>query len=196
MDGDDLNVCALLRCHLELLHRGNAVYRIVDHDLGARNIVEAVERGLAGVTRGRDQNARGAALAGLAQGRGQQVRQHLERHILERAGRAVPQLEQVLALGELHDRSGVRAAELLVSVSLRCEVRQLLRRKVGQELAKDECRATLVVALCECFPVCFSESRKQSRAVKTAVRRDAVGDGISRGNLALPVSCAYIIHLS
>ena len=153
VDGDDLDVCALLRRHLELLHRGNAVYRIVDHDLGARDIVEAVERCLAGVARGRNEDARSARLAGLAQRSGQQMRQHLERHVLERAGRAVPQLEQVLALGELHDRSGVRAAELLVRVSLRCEVRELLCRKIGQELAEDERRASLVVALRKRFPV-------------------------------------------
>ena len=196
VDGDNLDVRALLRRHLELLHRGNAVYRIVDHDLGARDIVEAVERCLAGVARGRHEDARGARLAGLAQGRGQQMRQHLERHILECTGRAVPQLEQVLALGELHDRSGVRAAELLVSVSLRCEVRELLCREIGQELAEDERRATLVVALRKRFPVCLGECRERGRAVETAVRRDAVGDGISRGNLAFSVSCAYIIHLS
>ena len=107
--------------------------------------------------RGSDQNAGGTGLAGLAQGSGQQVRQHLQRHVLERAGRTVPQLEQVLALAQLYHRGGIRAAELLIGVSLRCEVRELLCREIVSELAEDERRASLVVALRKRFPVCLGE---------------------------------------
>lgn len=115
--------------------------------------MEAVERCLAGITRGSDQNAGGTGLAGLAQGRGEQVRQHLQRHILERAGRTVPQLKQVLALAQLYHRCSICAAELLIGVGLGRKVRQLLRREVGQELAENERRAALVIALRKRFPI-------------------------------------------
>ena len=158
--------------------------------------MEAVERCLAGITRGSDQNAGGTGLAGLAQGRGEQVRQHLQRHILERAGRTVPQLEQVLALAQLYHRCSICAAELLIGVGLGRKVRQLLRREVGQELAENERRAALVIALRKRFPIRVGKRGKRGRAVQAAVRCDTVGDGVCRGNLALLISCAYIIHLS
>ena len=195
MDGYDLDVSAFLRYHLQLLHGRYAVHRIVHHNLGARYIVEAVERCLAGVTRRSDQNAGGTGFAGLAQGRSEQVRQHLQRHILERAGRTVPQLEQVLALAQFYHRCGICTAELFIGVGLGRKVRQLLRRKVGQELAENERRAALVIALRKRFPIRVGKRGKRGRAVQAAVRCDTVGDGVCRGNLALLISCAYIIHI-
>ena len=194
-DGYNLDVPAFLRYHLQLLHGRYAVHRIVHHNLGARYIVEAVERCLAGVTRCSDQNAGGTGFAGLAQGRSEQVRQHLQRHILERAGRTVPQLEQVLALAQLYHRCGICTAELFIGVGLGRKVRQLLRRKVGQELAENERRAALVIALRKRFPIRVGKRGKRGRAVQAAVRCDTVGDGVCRGNLALLISCAYIIHI-
>ena len=59
----------------------------------------------------------------------------------------MPQLEQVLALTQLYHRCSICAAELLIGVGLGRKVRQLLRREVGQELAENERRAALVIAL-------------------------------------------------
>ena len=87
-------------------------------------------------------------------------------------------------------------AELLIGVGLGRKVRQLLRREVGQELAENERRAALVIALRKRFPIRVGKRGKRGRAVQAAVRCDTVGDGVCPAEtLRSSISCAYIIHI-
>ena len=75
----------------------------------------------------------------------------------------MPQLEQVLALAQLYHRCSICAAELLIGVGLGRKVRQLLRREVGQELAENERRAALVIALRKRFPIRVGKRGKRGQ---------------------------------
>ena len=62
---------------------------------------------LAGVARGGDEDAHLPLLAALFQARRKQVRQDLQRHVLERARRPVPELEKRRGVIEpVHRRNG------------------------------------------------------------------------------------------
>ena len=51
LDGDDVNVIALLRAHLQFLHFGYAVVGIEDHNLNAVGVLKPFKRGFARVAR-------------------------------------------------------------------------------------------------------------------------------------------------
>ena len=98
----DTGIVAALRDHLRLLHGGHAAVRVKDDDLRARDVAEALHRGLAGVARGRGEDQNFIVHAALLLCRRHQVRQHRERHILEGARGAAEQLEHRV----LTDRNG------------------------------------------------------------------------------------------
>ena len=70
----------------------------------------------------------------LFRGGCQQVRQNLERHILERTGRSVPQLKNVFSAVQLGDFGDVVGVEIFVVISALNAVTKLLLGKIGQEL--------------------------------------------------------------
>lgn len=193
-DGYNLDVPAFLRYHLQLLHRRYAVHRIVHHDLGARYIVEAVERCLAGITRGSDQNAGGTGLAGLAQGRGEQVRQHLQRHILERAGRAVPQLQDVHPFPELMQRRDRLAAEPFGRIGARRTVGDLLRGKVAQKQRENPFGALRIRQRRQRRDILPGKLRKALRHKQAAFFRKAADNRLRRRHLYGIVAGAVILH--
>lgn len=93
LDGVDRDVLPALGHHLELLHRADPVVGIKDSDLHPFNAAEALQRGLAGIPGGSDQNQDLLAVEGAAGCRDHQMRQQLQRHILEGAGRAMPEFK-------------------------------------------------------------------------------------------------------
>ena len=127
------DVFALLGGHLQLLHRAYAVLRIKHQDLGMRRILKAFERRLAGIAGGRHQYDDIPSAGGLRGRHPHQVRQDLQRHILERAGRAVPQLQDVHPFPELMQRCDRLAAEPFGRIGARRTVGDLLRGKVAQK---------------------------------------------------------------
>ncbi len=89
------HVRALLRGHLRLLHGGHAPVRVKDDDARAGHVVEALERGLAGVAGGGGQDDDLIVDAADRLGRGNQARQQAQRDVLERARRAAEELEDI-----------------------------------------------------------------------------------------------------
>ena len=90
-----------LRDHLQLLQGRDAGVRVVHADAGVGAVGETVERRLARVAAGRHQDEEvqvgGAPGVRLLQRLGEEQRHALERHVLERERRAVPELEHVTA---------------------------------------------------------------------------------------------------
>lgn len=69
------------------------------------------------------------------------------------------------------------AAELLVGVRFFREIRELLRRKFGQELTEDERRALLIIHAQHGVQFGFGQGRKLRWAEQAAVWRNAGCDG-------------------
>ena len=109
--GEHVHVAPLLRRHLQLLHLGNAVARVKDHDLYAVRILKPLERRLARVAAGRDEDEHLLLHAGDVAPLAQKVRQQRERQILEGAGRAVEKLEHIQARVYLDERRRVAVLE-------------------------------------------------------------------------------------
>ena len=59
LDRHDVDVLPVLRAHLQLLHLGDAVVGIDDHDLDALLVLEPLEGGLARVAARRDEDEDG-----------------------------------------------------------------------------------------------------------------------------------------
>ena len=159
------------------------------------DVAEALERGLAGIAGGRDQNADGLLLAGLLQGRGQQIRQHLQRHILERARRPVPELLHPDAFFGVYDRRGCRSVELLRAVGLFGKAEQLLLGKFVQIQLHELRRALRIRQLCKRFDLREGDLRNTFRQIQAAVAAEAFNNGFAGRQTASSVSCAYIMHV-
>ena len=147
-DGTDVDVLALLGIHLMLLHRGHAVDRIENDDLRMRNVAEALERRLAGIAGGRHEDDGVLAVADLRKRLGQEMRQYLQRHVLERAGGAVPELQQIhfcAVIGNGRERSGILSAELRGGIGGIDAFGDLLRGEIGEIHRDDELRPLAVI---------------------------------------------------
>ena len=136
----DVDVGALLRAHLQLLHLGYAVVGVEHHNLYALGVFEPLERGLAGVARSGDEYEYLFLYAADIAAPAQKIGQHRERHVLERAGGAVPQFEQVDAVVYFYERGGVafelgirrlERGEQLLAVVVVEVFAQYLRRPFG-----------------------------------------------------------------
>jgi hypothetical protein len=141
------DVRSLLRDHLLALQIAHAVCRVEDDDAGVGPVGEAVERRLAGVARGcyEDEEVLGERAGGLLGGDrfGEEERHALQRHVLERARRAVPELEHVRTCDDLGHRCDARVGPLVAVRGLH-ELRHALRCHVHAE-AHEEVRRPLPV---------------------------------------------------
>ena len=111
LDGANAHVVPLLRGHLQLLHRAHALIREKHEDARSRHVFEALQRGLAGIAGGRDQYHALLALQHALRRAREQMGQQLQRHILERAGGAVPQLQNAHVVVQRGHRRGGGALE-------------------------------------------------------------------------------------
>ena len=112
--GEHVDVAPLLRRHLQLLHFGDAVIGVKDHDLDAGGVLEPLERRLARIAAGGDEDEHLLFYADEVAARAQQIRQQSERHIFKGAGGAVEELEHVQPRVDLDEGGGVSALELRV----------------------------------------------------------------------------------
>ena len=101
-DGKRVDVGGAGRGHHPPLHAGDAPVRKQHDEIDIFEIGEGVDRGAAGVARGRDHD--GGALAALGQHMIHQARDELHRHVLERKRRPMEQLEQELVRPDLVER--------------------------------------------------------------------------------------------
>ena len=117
LDAHDRRVIALLRDHLKFLEAAHAALRIEDHNAGARDIRKAGHSCLAGVAAGRGQNLNLVGDAVLFRRRRHKIGQNRERHIFERDGLSVEELEIVSIVRE-GERRNFGCVELLVISAL------------------------------------------------------------------------------
>ena len=192
--GADRDVIARLRDHLQALDLRHTAVGIEHEDLRARHVGKALQGRLAGVARGGDEDAHLPLLAALFQARREQVRQDLQRHVLERARRPVPELEKRGGVVEPVHRCNGRVVKL-AAIGRGGEARKLLVRKLAQKRAHDRHGALLVRHAAQRLKLLRGHLRQRLRHEQAAVRREAAGDRLCGGNNMLMISCAVIIHI-
>ena len=183
------HVRALLRGHLRLLHGGDAAVRVKDDDARAGHVVEALERGLAGVAGGGGQDDDLIVDAADRLGRGNQARQQAQRDVLERARRAAEELEDI-AVAHLRERRELVRLELPL-IALFDERLHIgnIRKERGQN-ARGHGQRILAE---QTLPV--KVHRGQIIAdVQAAVGGDALQHGGGGARLQPVVSRALIVH--
>ena len=115
-EAEDREVLSRLRDHLQLLQRRDAGVGVVHADPGVGAVGEAVERRHAGVAAGRHQDEEVEVGDALGVGHLQrlaEVQGHaLQRHVLERQRRAVPELEDVTPRGHVAHRGDLGMVEV------------------------------------------------------------------------------------
>ena len=92
---DHMRVPAFGGGHLELLHVAHAIRRVKHGATGARHIAEALQRGLARIPAGGDQNADLPLFLVLLGSQLHQIGQELEGNVLKSERRAVKQLQHM-----------------------------------------------------------------------------------------------------
>ncbi len=147
--GNHVDVCALLRAHLQLLHFGNALGRVKDHNLYTLRVLKAFERGFTGIARGCGKDKNFFLYPAYIRSLPQKIGQKRKRHILEGAGGSVPQFKHIYAVVKANKRRGVVALELAVSAFARGK--QLLFIVLGKIFFQHLCRA-LGIAHFKHFP--------------------------------------------
>ena len=115
-DGADGNVAAFLRGHLELLHRADPILRVKHQDAGIFRIAEAFQRRFPRVAGRGNQNDDGLSVRRFLCGHPHQMRQNLERHILESTGRSMPELKNLHPLAQRVQRRDGRRPEALLRI--------------------------------------------------------------------------------
>ena len=191
--GADAHVVPGLGDHLQALDAGHAAVGVEDEDAGARHVPEALQGGLAGVAGGGHQDADAPLLPGLAEAGGQQMGQHLQSHVLERAGGAVPQLQKSGVVVQEAQRGHGGVVEV-VRVSSGDEALQFLPREFLQIKAHDLHRPGAVVQPRQAAQEGFVHRRDLGRDEQAPVRGDAHGHGLGGGVDQTVVSRAEILH--
>ena len=147
--GAHADVLPFLADHLQLLDIRHAAVGVENENFRMLHIAESFERGLAGVAGGRDQNADRLVLSGLFEARREKIRQHLKRHILERARRPVPELHDIPAISQVFHRCGLRVIKFTCAIRLFGKAKQLFLGKFLEIPLHDLCRALRVRQLRE-----------------------------------------------
>ena len=187
-DGADLYIVAGLGGHLRLLDGGHAAVGVEHDDAGTLHVVEALQRGLAGVAGGGGEDDH-VALHAFGLGRcADEAGQHRQGHILKGGGGAVVQLQHIL-ISHRHQRCQVGGGELAVIAAADDilhigEVRQQRRenfRGHGQRIQPQRA-----------LPVEVQLGRIAD--VQTAVGGDALQHRPGRGGGEAEVACAMVQH--
>ena len=193
LDRANADVFPFLRYHLPALHVGNAVRGIEDDYARPLDVAEPLHRRLARVAGSGGQNERLSLLPYLALGSGEQMRQHGQRHVLERAGRTMPKLEEKEIFVDFGQRTGIFAVKS--AVSLFGESKQFVIAKIVQKKRKNESRPFRIIHAAKLFPIGFFKRGELLRHIKPAVGRDTLDDRLRARNDALFVSRADVFHM-
>ena len=131
-DRQRVNIAGAGGRHHPPLHVGDAAVRKQHDQIDIVETGKRIDRGAAGIARGRDHD--GGALRALRQHVIHQPRDQLHRHVLERQGRAVKQLQHELIGTDLVERHHRRMAERgigLVGHAAEIGIRRFRRRQTG-----------------------------------------------------------------
>ena len=192
--GTHTHVAALLGDHLQLLNVRHAVLGIEHQDLSLAHILEALQGSLSGVARGGHQNAHRLLLIVLPQRGGEEMGQHLQGHILEGAGGAVPQLQAVGVVVQTAHRSHLGVRELSTAVGRPGISRQLRAGEALQKPVQHIHRPLLVGHILQGLQGISRQAGQHLGSHQTSVRRQSLGNGLSRSHTQIVVSRAQIIH--
>ena len=171
-----MGVRAAGRDHLHLLSLAHAFARIEHAAARARHVEKTFQRGLARVAAGRYKDEDFALLAVLLRAERQQVRQKLERHVLKRERRPVPEFQRMRPCADRADRGDLR----VVKARAICPgdgVFQLVRREIGQKLLQNRQRTRLIVKRGKRGDFIQRKMRKGLRHIQSAVRRKPAQNG-------------------
>ena len=152
LDGADRHVGALLGGHLALLHGADAVPGVKHQDAGARHVLKALQGRLARIPRSGGEDDGLLPAAGFSQGRGEEVGQNLQGHVLKGAGGAVPQLQHIhIFISVLLQRKRRRmfSPEFIGAVSLPHAFLDFRLCKIRQKIGKNPLRPALIGHLLE-----------------------------------------------
>ena len=196
LHGADAHIGAVLSDHLGLLDLGHAVLGVEYQDLRLRHVGKALHRSLAGVAGSSHQDAYRLGLSGLAEGGGEQLGQHLQGHVLEGAGGAVPQLQAVGGLVHRADRGHGVTVELLRAVGVLRKSGQLLIGVVGQVQAHDLGSPLLVPDIHQALQKSPVDLRDLAGGQQAAVPAQAHLDGLRCVHADGGVPCAVILHVA
>ena len=146
---------------------------IKNEDLCVFNIGKALKRRLAGISACGDEDADLALFSALFERGCQQMREHLKRHILECAGRAMPKLEHCgIIIEKMHGCRAVTVEIIAVCTSYHCLELGLCKFiKEGLHYFQG---SSLVVFLSQSFYIFKCELRQAFGDIQSAVGRKAV----------------------
>ena len=183
------DICTLLRGHLQTLDLAGAARGVEHGDLDARDVVVAVQRGLAGVAAGRheDEGLFGAGEVLLCLH--EEFRHQLKGIILEGTGRAVPQLKGIGIALHRGQITGLAAEGFTISRA--SSLSEEVFRVVGQIFADDGSGQLRIIQLAQCLHV---HLRKAFRDEQAALIRQALCDRLRGGHNAGMVSRAEKFH--
>ena len=190
--GDHLNIPSFLRHHLETLHGADAAVRIEYHHPNAGCIRKSFECRLPRIAGGRNEDEDRIARAHFLTRRAHELRQELERHILERARRSVPKLEH----RETADRTHGRPARIVKRVPIGAPHTfcQLFLRIIREKGAQDANCALLIGERHERFDVRETDLWERCGDKESAVCGEPPENRRGRGNALRRAACAEIIH--
>ena len=195
-DCHDVHVIAAGRLHLPLLHQAHAVHRIEHGDLHAVDVLVAFKSRLSGVAAGCDEDVCDPSFPGHDEGAGEQTGHDLERHVLERGGRSVPELQRVDAVVQRVDGRGA-AGEAVGRISSKAVVEKRVLVVIFKIEREDERRALRVAHGAEGFEILVRERRDGFGEIKSAVRcetvLDRLGGGDERGICGI-VAGGFVVH--
>ncbi len=122
--------------------------------------------------------------------------QHLQRHVLEGTGGAVPQLQAVSILVHLADGGYLADVELVLAIGFADKGGELRGGKVIQIGLHNVHGPLLVGHISEGFQPVLGQLGKHLGGQQTAVLCKPLCDGLRSGKPHLLVSCAHIVHTS
>ena len=168
-----------LRGHLQLLHLADLALRVEHGDAGARGVGEPRQRGLAGIAGGGGHNHDLLVRVAVGgRGAGHEPGQDLQRHVLERGGRAMEQLQDPILAQRL--QRGDRPVPPLRAVRGLDAFAQLGLGEIGQQRAQHRHRDVLI-RLADQLSHVHAGLAQRVGDEQTAVGGDALADRLLGG---------------
>ena len=187
--GIDSDIFALLGSHLQALDLTGAARGVEHRDLHTGDIMVAVQSRLSGIAAGRHQDQGLLGAAKVLLGLHQQLRHQLQGVILERAGRAMPQLQRIDVLR--HRSQIARLAAERCTIGRFCCLCQELFGIIRQVFPHDDRCHLRVIQCTKCLDI---HLRKACRDKQAALVGQALCNRLRRGHHAVTISCAVKLH--
>ena len=164
---------------MQLLHVRNAAVGIEHKNFRAVHVAEALKRGLARIAGRRNEDADSLLLAGLLERSRQQIRQHLQRHILKRARRTMPEFLNIGVFRQLYDGRSGGCVEFRGAVGIFRKAQQFFLGKFIEIPLHDLCGPFGIGKRGERFDFLRGDLRDLFRQIKSAIAAEAIDNGLT-----------------